>query len=81
MQFTPSRIVRSVLPSIARDRPDAQKGEVIMSDKTPRNQEGQPPTKTPDETIDRLEQKKGEGRGDANRERIEQQEREVSSER
>jgi hypothetical protein len=50
-------------------------------EKTPKNQEGQPPTKDPDETVDRLEQKKREGIGGANRERIEDQEREVTSER
>ena len=49
--------------------------------KTPKNQEGQPPTRTPDETVDRLEQKKKQDVGNANRERIEDQEREVSSER
>ena len=49
--------------------------------KTPTNQEGQPPTKDPKETVDRLEEKKREDVGDANRERIEDQEREVSSDR
>jgi hypothetical protein len=43
----------------------------------PSNSEGQPPTRTPKETVDRLEQKKHEGQGDANRERIEEQEEEV----
>ena len=47
----------------------------------PENEKGQPPTKGPDETADRLEQKKREDRGGANKERIEDQEREVSSER
>ena len=49
-----------------------------MGDKTPRNDEGQPPTKEPKETVARLEEKK-KGAGGANRERIEDQEREVSS--
>lgn len=49
-------------------------------DKEPRNSEGQPPTKTPDETVDRLEQKKHEDVGGANRERIEEQEHEVTRE-
>ncbi|HUQ41053.1 MAG TPA: hypothetical protein VM052_00985 [Candidatus Limnocylindrales bacterium] len=44
----------------------------------PQNKQGQEPTKTPDETIDRLEQKKHEDVGGANRARIEQQEQEVS---
>ena len=48
---------------------------------TPKNQEGQAPTRTPDETVDRLEQKKQADVGAANRERIEDQEREVGSER
>jgi hypothetical protein len=51
-----------------------------MDKKTPRNEKGQKPTSTPDETIDRLEQKKKEDVGRANRERIEDQEREVTSE-
>ncbi len=47
--------------------------------KSPQNQRGQPPTKTANETIERLEQKKRQDIGGANRERIEDQEREVSS--
>ena len=52
-----------------------------MKDKkdTPRNDEGQRPTRTPEETVDRLEQKKKDERGGANKERIEEQEREVRS--
>lgn len=50
-------------------------------DKQPRNSDGQTPTRTPDETKDRLEQKKHEDVGTANRERIEQQEQEVTRER
>ncbi|MEA2661918.1 MAG: hypothetical protein QOH08_1490 [Chloroflexota bacterium] len=38
---------------------------------TPRNQDGQPPTRTPGETEDRLEEKEHEGRGQANKDRIE----------
>ena len=45
--------------------------------KDPKNQEGQKPTKDPRETVKRLEQKKKEGRGGANRELIEKKEREV----
>ena len=43
----------------------------------PKNAEGQEPTRTPEETVDRLEQKKHEEMGGANRERIEEQEEEV----
>jgi len=54
-----------------------------MKDKhgTPRNEEGQRPTRTPDETVDRLEQKKKQDHGSANKERIEEKEREVRPER
>jgi hypothetical protein len=38
---------------------------------TPRNQEGQPPTRNAKETEERLEEKEQEDRGEANRERIE----------
>jgi len=47
----------------------------------PRNEKGQSPTKNADETVKRLEQKKREDRGGANKKRIERQEREVKSER
>lgn len=46
-------------------------------DKQPRNSDGQPPTKSPAETVDRLEQKKHEDVGGANRDRIEEQKEEV----
>ena len=46
-------------------------------DKEPRNSEGQPPSRTRKETVDRLEQKKHEDVGGANRERIDEQEEEV----
>lgn len=49
--------------------------------KTPKNQEGQHPTRTSEETVERLEQKKKQDVGGANKERIEDQEREVRSER
>lgn len=49
--------------------------------KSPKNQEGQAPTRTSNETVERLEEKKKKDHGAANRERIEDQEREVSSER
>lgn len=44
----------------------------------PQNKEGQQPTRTPDETVDRLEQKKSEEVGTANRDRIEEKEQEIS---
>jgi hypothetical protein len=44
----------------------------------PQNKEGQEPTRTPDETIDRLEQKKFADVGTANRDRIEEKEQEIS---
>lgn len=46
----------------------------------PTNKQGQEPTHSPEETVDRLEQKKHEDIGTANRGRIEQKEREVSKE-
>ena len=48
-----------------------------MKDK-PRNKEGQEPTRTPHETVDRLEQKKHADVGTANRDRIEEKEQEIS---
>lgn len=45
--------------------------------RTPRNEEGQPPTKTPEETKARLRQKEGEQMGQANRRRTEEQIEEV----
>jgi hypothetical protein len=44
----------------------------------PRNQRGEPATKTPDETIARLKEKVSKNHGGANRERIEAQ---ISQER
>lgn len=53
-----------------------------MKDKdAPRNEEGQRPTRTTDETIERLEQKKKQDHGTANKQRIEKQERDVKSRR
>ena len=49
-------------------------------DKRPENSEGQPPTRTPEETVDRLEQKKHEEVGGANRDRIDEQQEEVATE-
>ena len=46
----------------------------------PKNAEGQEPTRTPEETVDRLEQKKHADVGGANRDRIEEQEEEVTEE-
>ena len=48
---------------------------------TPQNKEGQEPTHTPEQTVDRLEQKKYEDIGGANRQRIEEKEQEITSER
>lgn len=42
-----------------------------MKNETPRNQQGEPPTKNPTETEDRLEEKEHEDRGQANKDRIE----------
>jgi|KBSSwiStaDraftv2_1062776.scaffolds.fasta_scaffold8887077_1 hypothetical protein len=47
----------------------------------PQNKKGQEPTRTPEETVDRLEQKKQDDVGGANRERIEEKEQEITSER
>ena len=49
-----------------------------MNDRTPRNEEGQPPSQGGRDTVERLEEKKRKDTGRANKERIEQQEREVS---
>jgi hypothetical protein len=38
---------------------------------TPRNQEGEPPTRSAAETEERLEEKEAEGSGQANKDRIE----------
>ena len=48
---------------------------------TPKNQQGQRPTKDPRETAERLDEKKRGVAGTANKERIEEQERTVESER
>lgn len=44
---------------------------------TPRNEEGQPPTRTPEETKARLREKESEQVGEANRLRTEEQIEEV----
>jgi len=49
-----------------------------MSEKTPQNDKGQSPTRSSPETVERLEEKKRDAHGKADRERIEEQEREVS---
>lgn len=46
---------------------------------TPRNQEGQPPTREPKETAQRLEQKADEQQGEANRARTGDKAREAKS--
>ena len=58
----------------------AREGEVVMDEKKPRNEKGELPTKDPEETVARLEEKK-RGAGGANRDRIEEQEREVTTDR
>ena len=50
-----------------------------MKEKTPRNEEGQPPTKGGRDTVERLEEKKQKDVGQANKERIEDKEREAGS--
>jgi hypothetical protein len=49
--------------------------------KTPRNQAGQPPTRNPDETEERLEEKERGQTGEANRMRTEDQIDEVRTKR
>lgn len=44
-----------------------------MTESTPRNEEGQPPTRTPDETAERLEEKARRQVGEANKDRTAQQ--------
>ena len=44
----------------------------------PQNKDGQKPTRKPEETRDRLEQKKHEDVGNANRNRIEDKQEEVA---
>lgn len=44
---------------------------------TPRNQEGEPPTREPDETAQRLEEKADEQQGEENRARTEEKAREA----
>lgn len=48
---------------------------------TPRNQEGEPPTREPNETAERLEQKADEQEGEQNRARTEQKAREAKDRR
>jgi hypothetical protein len=49
--------------------------------KTPKNQAGQPPTRNPDETEERLEEKERAQTGEANRMRTEDQIDEVRTKR
>jgi hypothetical protein len=44
-----------------------------MDEKRPTNETGQPPTKTPEETEERLREKESEQMGQANRGRTEEQ--------
>ncbi|HVD91132.1 MAG TPA: hypothetical protein VNC21_02575 [Vicinamibacterales bacterium] len=53
---------------------------IVMKDKekqTPRNQEGEAPTREPKETAQRLEQKADEQEGESNRARTEDKAREA----
>ena len=47
---------------------------------TPHNQEGEPPTRNPKETAQRLEQKADEQEGESNRARTEEKAREAKDE-
>jgi hypothetical protein len=47
------------------------------TDQTPRNQEGEQPTREPQETAERLEQKADEQKGEMNRARTEEKAREA----
>lgn len=50
-----------------------------MKEATPKNQVGQPPTRTPEETEERLEEKRRGQTGEANKVRTEEQIDEVRS--
>ena len=52
----------------------------MKEEQTPHNQEGQPPTRNPKETAQRLEQKADEQEGESNRARTEDKAREAKSE-
>lgn len=52
----------------------------MKEQQTPHNQEGEPPTRTPKETAQRLEQKADEQEGESNRARTEDKAREAKSE-
>ncbi len=52
-----------------------------MNKDEPRNQEGQKPTRKPDETAQRLEEKAQHQSGDANRARTEKKAREAEAKR
>lgn len=59
---------------------DIREDEVVMKDrKTPRNQEGQAPSKGGKDTAKRLEQKAGKQKGTTNRARTEDKARRMSS--
>jgi hypothetical protein len=45
----------------------------VIDERAPRNQLGEPATKTPEETIARLKEKVAKNRGGANRQRIQAQ--------
>jgi len=58
-----------------------RQAEVSMNKDEPRNQEGQKPTRKPDETAQRLEEKAQHQSGDANRARTEKKAREAEAKR
>ena len=49
----------------------------MKDDEAPRNQEGQPPTREPGETAQRLDQKADEQQGESNRARTEDKARQA----
>jgi hypothetical protein len=49
----------------------------MKEEQTPHNQEGEPPTRNPKETAQRLEQKADEQEGESNRARTEEKAREA----
>lgn len=53
----------------------------MPGDRTPKNEVGQPPTQTPEETEERLEEKARDQKGGANKVRTEEHIDEVRAER
>ncbi|MEP6694726.1 MAG: hypothetical protein ABJB39_08790 [Chloroflexota bacterium] len=61
----------------ARPLQPVMQGVEMKENETPRNQEGQPPTRDPKETAQRLDQKADEQEGGSNRARTEDKAREA----